>query len=206
MRKLALPFCALLVALAVYVPAGLTSAHADTATWCGNGLETIDVTYEETGNYKKQTAQVFDSYPLGPPYHNVDADLKAYHVLLNGYCWRSYYVSDWTEDGTPANMEAQVRTWVCGRGPYNFDQGLVWTSNRRSVPQVGWGGVETTITRNVQMWDGTIVGMTFARYGNSDTGTLCGRQADNYFTQAGTETWDRVLQSNPSNPYWYVNY
>jgi len=206
-KLLTLLLGAFLLAAGASTPVQLLHAQPVHAAgpWCGNGIESEDIPYEDTAAYQKQTALVLDSYPFGPSFHYVDTDLKAWHILHNGACWRAYYNSNWTEDNTGMYNWAWIRAWVCGRGPYQWNSGQQTSNNTRVVTTSFWGS-ENVILQTVTMWDGVQLTLSFARYGTTTDGSLCGRQADNYGGQAWTDTWHDPphLYSDPANPYWYV--
>lgn len=216
MKRLIVLLSGVLLSLGLSVPSQAlqaTSVHADTAFWCGQGAEILDSVYEDTGLRQAQTQLVNDSWPGGPPYHYVDTDIKTFHVNYSNLCWRAYYTSDWTEDGTGGSMRPWIRAWVCGGGPWQFNAANgaeLWGANIRVVTTGSWGP-SAWINRNVQMWDGGIQTLSFAPYGNAQNGTLCGPQADQYGSYAKTNTWyctcsgQNTIYSDPSNPYWYVH-
>lgn len=215
-RHIAALVCAALLGLGLSVTnlaLHATPAHADTAFWCGQGAEVLDTVYQDTGLLQVNSTLVYDSWPGGPPSHWVDTDITTYHINFSNLCWRGYYTSDFTEDGTPGSMRPWIRAWVCGGGPWDFStsgQQEIWGANVRTVTQGSWGP-SAWINRNVQMWDGVIVGMSFAPYGNAQNGTLCGPQADNYGSYAKTSTWTNpngggnTIYALPNFPYWYVH-
>jgi len=173
------------------------------ATACAAGVESENTVYEDQSLYRSKSAQVLDVYQPGPFYHWVDTDLKAYHLSYNNHCYRTYYVSDWTEDGTPGNMLPAIRAWVCGRGPYYFHRDLTFINDWFAVGGDGasFGLAESIINWNLTLWNGVVVSAQFAVYDG------CGPQADNYQSNAWTSTWYNPQQviSDPGNPYWYLH-
>lgn len=217
MKNLSLLLCALVGAAVLSV--GNLALHAqpvraDTAFFCGQGAEVYDSVYQDSNLRQVNSTLVQDSWPGGPSYHYVDTDLATWHINYSNLCWRAYYTSDFTEDATNGSMRPWIRAWVCGAGPWEFStygQQEIWGPNERAVTQGSWGP-SAWINRNVQMWDGSIVTLSFAPYGNAQNGTLCGPQADNYKSYAKTNTWYSVHSNSntiyalPNDPYWYVHF
>lgn len=211
MRRLYLLALAALLAVGAYVP-GLTHAtpaHAYANCYLSEGDDQV---FYDANLYRKVSYWSWDSWRPGPTGHQVDSDIKTFHISHNGNCWRGYYTSVWTEDGTPFYARPWIRTWTCGTAMAQFNNGTdqVWTTNRMAWSHGDWGlrpdgTFYPFINWSVQMWDGSWVTMSFGLYGDNQGGGVCGPQEDQYGTSAGTSTWDHFDYSDPSNPYFYVN-
>ena len=207
MRRLSSLLVALVAAAVIFVPVSLHAAapvHAGITSVCGY-QESEDVVFYDQILRQAKGTWVYDSYNGGnPPGHWIDTELDTYHVGHLGSCYRAYMVWVWNEDST-ANFVAWIRVWICGAGPIQLNNGPQAVSALHVATTGAWTG--GTIVYLIPMRDGTYQSVSFAPYGNANIGTLCGPQADNYGSQAWTDTWYSPphVYSDPSNQYWYVH-
>ena len=131
--------------------------------------------------------------------HQVGFDLQAYRLSVGNSCLRSYYVSTWVNDRSPAaSLTAHMRVWICGQPAADFQQDAYNTWGRAVVAYhqnlvwgawPGPGGVAVLVnTPDGHQWV-----LEFADY------TPCGRQADNWISQAYAPNW------SPNTAFVYVN-
>lgn len=182
-------------------------------------------------------------YPDSDPrhVHHIYLDMKMWRATIwfpsdsSYHCVKGFYGSIWSNDGTPANFQVHMDTWICGnRGP-------AWTTNNvgtgNSGGQILNSGDETWAARKrlygAGPQDGTSVGavwypvvtlpngenaqLDFFDYGqiNSATGFWgCGNQLQNSWTNGSTGSWASQCDGSSlidagiglcGNAYGYMN-
>lgn len=202
MRRFYLMLIAILLAGGAFVHKDAKPAHAvGAACWWADSVGVVYNDWYGLANY-----YVDDSWPGGNPHHWIDTDIQTFRLSggngigQDGYCYRGYYVSDWSEDGSGGNWRAVVQKWVCGTYIGSDDSGTTWGSRNEVVSSGGQLQISVTLP------SGNIKTVGFYNYGT----TPCLPQATNGSSSAQSNTWNFDPTAGPaftlSQPYtWYCH-
>jgi hypothetical protein len=196
MRQLGLIIVAVLLAVTGTVSATSRSAHAvGAACWFSDSTGVI---YYESGLYRSSYVHIYDTYDSR--YKDIYMDLAAWRYSDDqGHCWRAYYVSTWSSDGTGGYWTAVLRTWVCGTYDSQYTNGPTW-GKRQDVATSFFTHVNY-LSMFVTLPSGARRLIAFGDYGTGP----CSLQADNRLTQASSNTWSTTPITSP-NYGMYLNY
>ena len=173
MRRLALLLCALVLAVAVAVPVGLSHATTVHAANCGNPFDSEGTIYDD--GYVRNGFDQTVGYPGN--FHPGNTDLRAWRYIDPGQhdCYRGFETSVWLQDQyTTVDVSSVLRVWICGTFAGDAFWGAHDSTWRAASRSVNWNGTGGTI-QNLWVADSFPSGnsVMFFRYGS------CGKQVDN---------------------------
>ena len=198
MRRLSLLACALLLAAGVFISQRPLPVLAN-PPGCEVAGDVVDRVYIDWNNHT--TYPVNDSYPGGNPRHDVNIDLWAYresHDPGTGvqHCYRGYYASAWTGDGSGGNFFGQLRTYICAGSPtFVFQRNTVWGTRNDAATTQQWGNV-SNLVESVTLPSGATVALYLADYGIFPIENGCLPSADTEGMSAGSPTWTTLFSGN----------
>lgn len=198
----------LAVVSGVYLPLdGAKPVHA-LNTACNVGSDSDDVLYPDW--HASTSVQVSDSYPSGNPTHQIFIDLwswrySSYHGDPRGFdhCYRTYYGSAWSGDGSGGYWTGSIRAWDCGAGAWPSKNGPIWSTRNDAIMDTPWAG--SPFWLNVPLPSGQTRQLYFADYGSWQDGSLCLPQADTDSMRAASDTWTPSVILSSSSSQWYCH-
>jgi hypothetical protein len=177
---------ALLAVAVLGVAAGTAVVHPKPAHAAGAACwfsDTPGIVY--TDWYASASQQVFDA-SSGGTQRTIYTDLQAYRYsggngfAQDGHCYRAYYTSAWTGDGSGGYFHSHLRMWVCGTFVGSDDSVTSWGDRSQTTTQ----NFGTSVTAFVTLPSGQGMNLQFYDYG-----TGCNPQADQLTTDASSPTW-----------------
>ena len=202
----------LLLAVAVLLPLVVLTFVLDSkpvlATYgCAVGTDSNGVVY--TDWHAQEGITVHDSFPGGNPTHVIYLDLWAYRYTGDGVtgtlgeCYRAYYGSTWSSDGSGGTYEAAIEAFIGGAGPFTWDSGACSNCSRNDV-ESNSNFFFNPISLNVTLPDNDVESLVFGHYTNGTTLYLPSGDTNNMDAKSSTWTPSELFSNSQGSWYCYT--